>query len=60
MSTKYRHLSNTEFLALISRRIGHSPIVDELYQRFQAALDKTICPICETNIDEIKTDDIPF
>lgn len=58
MITKYQHLSDDEFLAVISQRIGYSPIIDELYQRFIRVTDRATCPICEAVKEEI--DDIPF
>jgi hypothetical protein len=57
MITHYQHLSDDEFLRILQDKLGHSPILDELYNRFMSINDSTLtkCPICEAPLD-----DIPF
>ncbi len=59
--SKYRHLSTSEFLRVISNTAGRSPIIDELVRRLEnsqielAAAEEEIpsctlnstCPVCQ-------------
>ena len=62
-NTKYRWMSDREFISMIESRLGSSPIIDELVYRLEEAngsleeasaacitIEEVTCPICETHI----------
>lgn len=57
--SKYRHLTDAEFLSLISESRSHSPVIESLCLRLEEAIstkeqppasDKAECPVCEATL----------
>jgi len=64
MTTKYRTMSNDEFLGTIDDNVAYSPVLIELVRRLHEYMDAATpeagqveCPCCEANLEIVVDSD---